>query len=130
MSFCFLHWFLTRPKKKGGIELILSMISVIDTASALEKMKDTWDESKGEVKTYGLLVNTEKGLREFYNARKAVNKPKQKSGKKPRNNPNLKLEGLVQIFDEDIKKFRTIKFAQIIAFRDYNSKEWQYTKLI
>lgn len=99
----------------------------IDTASALAKMNDTWDHSSDSVKTYGLRFISKNGFREIYNARKAVKEPKQ-HGKEPADNKrgksNKKLHGLVQVYDDDTKQFRDIKFAQIVAFRDYKAKQW------
>lgn len=108
------------------------MAQLIDTASALEKMRDTWDEKTQQPKTYGLRFNTKNGFREIYNARKAVKNPQQKAEGNPggRNHAHLQFKGLVQVYDDDIKEFRDIKFAQIIAFRDYNSTQWQPVKLI
>jgi hypothetical protein len=108
------------------------MSSVIDTASALAKMNDTWDERTSSPKTYGLRFGSQKGFREIYNARKGVRHPQQKreERKTTGNHANLKLSGLVQVFDDDIQQFRDIKFAQIIAFRDHNSSTWQPIKLI
>ena len=108
------------------------MAQTIDTASALEKMRDTWDESTGQPKTYGLRFVSKNGFREIYNARRAVKNPQQRaegvqSGPK---HAHLQFKGLVQVYDDDIKEFRDIKFAQIIAFRDYNSTQWQLVKLI
>lgn len=96
---------------------------MIDTASALSKMNDTYDYDLNEAKTYGLRFISKGGFREIYNARKAVKQPKQQ-GKEPHKSSNKKLNGLVQVFDEDIKEYRDIKYAQIVAFRDYKSKQW------
>jgi len=105
----------------------------IDIATALEKMRDTWDEIREEPKTYGLRFVSKNGFREIYNARRGVKNPQQKAkpeGKRTRQHAHLKMRGLVQVFDDDIKQFRDIKFSNIIAFRDYNTKEWIFTKLI
>lgn len=108
------------------------MAQTIDTASALEKMRDTWDESTQQPKTYGLRFVSKNGFREIYNARKAVKNPQQKADGTTGGgqHAHLKFKGLVQVYDDDIKEFRDIKFAQIIAFRDYNSTAWQLVKLI
>jgi len=108
------------------------MNPVIDAASALAKMNDTWDESSSQPKTYGLRFGSKNGFREIYNARKGVKNPQQKYEERKSSAPhtNLKLSGLVQVFDDDIQQFRDIKFAQIIAFRDHNSSSWQLVKLI
>lgn len=104
----------------------------IDSASALAKMNDTWDSQGDSVKTYGLRFISKNGFREIYNARKAVKEPRQQ-GKQPANNnrgkSNKKLHGLVQVYDDDTKQFRDIKFAQIIAFRDYRSTRWTAVRL-
>lgn len=105
------------------------MLNEIDTASALSKMNDTYDHVGDQVKTYGLRFNTKNGFREIYNARKGVKEPKQQGkpksgGEIGRGKSHKKLNGLVQVFDDDIKQFRDIKFAQIFAFRDYKKKEW------
>lgn len=96
---------------------------MIDTASALSKMNDTYDHESNQVKTYGIRFISKAGFREIFNARKAVKEPKQQ-GKVRHKSSNKKLNGLVQVYDEDIKEFRDIKFAQIVAFRDYKSKQW------
>lgn len=103
----------------------------IDTASALAKMNDTFDESKEVVKTYGLRFISEKGFREIYNARKGVKHPQQqgKPGTEIRQNSNKKFSGLVQVYDEDLKQFRDIFFDCIIAFRDYQTDQWIKTRL-
>lgn len=108
------------------------MSLVIDTASALSKMNDTWDEKTSQPKTYGLRFCSKNGFREIYNARKGVRHPQQKfeARKSEGGHANLKLNGLVQVFDDDIQQFRDIKYAQIIAFRDHNSSTWQQIKLI
>lgn len=108
------------------------MSLVIDTASALSNMNDTWDEKTSQPKTYGLRFGSKNGFREMYNARKGVRHPQQKreERKSTGTHTNLKLSGLVQVFDDDIQEFRDIKFAQIIAFRDHNSSTWQLVKLI
>lgn len=118
-----------RPKKMSGKNLVLCMLTEIDTASALSKMNDTFDHVGDVVKTYGLRFNTRNGFREIYNARKGVKEPKQQGKKKTdtqtsRGKSHKKLNGLVQVFDDDTKQFRDIKFAHIIAFRDYKSKVW------
>jgi len=103
----------------------------IDTASALAKMNDTWDESASEEKTYGIRFATEKGFREIYNARKSVKFPQQQ-GKPIENNrgkSNKKFNGLVQVYDNDLKQFRDIFFDCILAFRDYKSTQWTRTRL-
>jgi hypothetical protein len=106
-------------------------MNVIDTASALAKMNDTWDEIQDREKTYGLRFITEKGFREIYNARKGVKFPQQKGkpSAEPRNNSNKKFSGLVQVYDADLKQFRDIFFDCIIAFRDYNDTTWQRVRL-
>ena len=98
----------------------------IDTASALAKLNDTWDHEANEVKTYGLRFVSKGGFREIYNARKGVKEPKQQGKTTPnkRGKSQKKFNGLVQIYDDDIKQFRDITFANIIAFRDYNSTKW------
>jgi hypothetical protein len=108
------------------------MILQIDTASALSKMNDTYDHVREEVKTYGLRFVSKNGFREIYNARKGVKHPKQqsKSDTSKRGKSNKKFNGLVQVFDDDIQQFRDIKFAQIVAFRDYKEKTWIPVKLI
>ena len=108
------------------------MASSIDTASALEKMRDTWDEKTQQPKTYGLRFVSKNGFREIYNARKAVKNPQQRAEGTPTGgqHANLQFKGLVQVYDDDIKEFRDIKFAQIIAFRDHNSTQWIPVKLI
>jgi hypothetical protein len=105
---------------------------MIDTASALRKLDDTWDEINGCVKTYGLRFISKKGFREIYNARKGVKNPQQQykeAAKGNQGNSHKKFGGLVQIFDDDIKQFRDIKYANIVAFRDYKSKEWIRVRL-
>lgn len=98
----------------------------IDTASALSKMNDTYDHIEDCVKTYGIRFVSKGGFREIYNARKGVKEPKQESKPNPNNRgkSHKKLNGLVQIYDEDIRQFRDIKYAQIVAFRDHKKKEW------
>jgi hypothetical protein len=98
----------------------------IDTASALARLNDTWDESLSVEKTYGLRFITEKGFREIYNARKGVKFAQQKG--KPndtnRGKSNKKFSGLVQVYDNDLKQFRDIFFDCIVAFRDYKDSKW------
>ena len=107
-------------------------MQMIDTASALAKMNDTYDMDLDEVKTYGIRFVSKNGFREIYNARKGVKHPKQKGKNKNMGGAksHKKFNGLVQIFDDDIKQFRDIKFAQIIAFRNYKEKTWIPVKLI
>lgn len=105
------------------------MHSEIDTATALAKMNDTYDHVSDVVKTYGLRFNTRKGFREIYNARKGVKEPKQEGKNSGRGKSHKKFNGLVQVYDDDTSRFRDIKFAQIIAFRDYKEKTWIPVKL-
>ena len=102
------------------------MSNEIDTASALARMNDTYDHDAGEVKTYGIRFISKKGFREIYNARKGVKEPKQqgKASTTNQGKSHKKFNGLVQIYDDDIKQFRDIKFAQIIAFRNYKETTW------
>lgn len=105
----------------------------IDTASALAKMNDTWDENLQCEKTYGIRFIKDGGVfREIYNARKGV-KHAQQQGKTPdktRAHANLKFSGLVQVYDNDLKQFRDIAFDCILAFRDHNTTTWQRTRLV
>lgn len=105
---------------------------MIDTASALARMNDTYDHQSEEVKTYGIRFVSKNGFREIYNARKGVKHPKQESKPNPNNRgkSQKKLNGLVQVFDDDIQEFRDIKFAQIIAFRNHKESVWIPVKLI
>ena len=104
----------------------------IDTASALSKMNDTWDEALGEEKTFGIRFVKEGGqFREIYNARKSVKFPQQQ-GKPIENNrgkSNKKFNGLVQVYDNDLKQFRDIFFDCIVAFRDHKSTQWTQIRL-
>ena len=104
----------------------------IDTASALSKMDETWDYQLDRVKTFGLRVITQKGFKEYYNARKNVKLPQQQ-GKEPsatmRGKSNKKLNGTVLIYDQDLNQTRDIFFDNIVAFRDYNSSTWTQVRL-
>lgn len=106
-------------------------MNAIDTASALSKMNDTWDENQGREKTYGLRFLKSGGVGEIYNARKGVKFPQQQAKKSNRSraHTNLKMSGLVQVYDNDLKQFRDIFFDCIFAFRDHNTTQWIQTKL-
>lgn len=105
----------------------------IDTASALAKMNDTWDHDTDQVKTFGLRFFKEGGVfREIFNARKGVKHPQQKASSPSSGNrgrSHKKLNGLVQVFDDDKREFRDIPYDCIVAFRDYNSDQWIPTRL-
>lgn len=103
---------------------------MIDTATALNLMNDTYDLERDQVKTFGLRFISKGGFREIYNARKGVKHPKQQRAKQTnRGKSHKKYHGVVQIFDEDIQEFRDIKFAGIVGFRDYNTTEWIRVRL-
>lgn len=99
----------------------------IDLVSALQKISsDTYDEALGCAKTYGLRFISGDGFREYYNVRKNVKEPRhqEKKNSDNRGKSNKKMFGLVPVYDEDRKVFRDIKYANILAFRDYKSDKW------
>lgn len=101
----------------------------IDIGSVLNKFDNTVDDSRNQTKTFGIrFIKPDGTVREFLNARKNVKHPgiiKSKDEKKMnRSMFNLKLHGVMLLFDEDQQQYRNVKVAQMFQFRDHGSSKW------
>jgi hypothetical protein len=100
---------------------------IIDIATALRMMNDTYDYDKDQVKTYGLKYYVPSGERhERFNCRKNVRHPKQRADESltRRGKSDKRFAGVVQIFDHDTSEIRDIPVSQIVYFRMYQSTQW------
>jgi hypothetical protein len=101
---------------------------MIDIGTVLIKFDDTYDEASLQVKDYWLRFITLDGRIRTMHARKNVKSPKQKlrSPLRARGKGlfHLQRHGTMLVHDLVAGEPRTIKVAQIFAFRDHRSTTW------
>jgi len=101
---------------------------MIDIGTVLMKFDDTYDEGDLQVKNYGIKFITLDGRVRTMRARKNVKSPKQqlRTPQRARGKGlfNLQRHGTMLVQDLDAGEPRTIKVAQIFAFRDHQSTTW------
>ena len=98
----------------------------IDIATVLQFFDRTYDEDDSKKRTYGIRFVTRDGrIKEIFNASKNTKRPGQKSpDPKGKGQYNLKLHGIVRLFDENTEEFRNAKPPHMIEFRPHNSENW------
>lgn len=99
----------------------------------MNKLSDTVDELSNETKKFGLKALTADGSVREMVCRKNVKSPRmalKKGGLDGRGgvNFNLKMNGLILVFDEEAKAPRSIKAACILQFRDFKKTTWEDVK--
>lgn len=96
---------------------------MIDIASVLRKLDDTYDEGTQEVKEYGLRFITADGRLRTMVCRKNVKNPGRGS-KKPTRSASFNLKRAGTMLVTEGSQPRHVKPATICGFRDHNSTVW------
>lgn len=108
---------LKNPSRPRDISIM------IDIASVLRKLDDTYDEGTQEVKEYGLRFITSDGRLRTMVCRKNEKNPG-KGSRKPTRLPHYNLKRSGTMLVTEASHPRAIKPATICAFRDYKTTAW------
>lgn len=99
------------------------MSTPIAITTLLSKLDDTYNESTGEVKNYGIrFLKADGTTREMMCSKKTLGAGRNGNRKF---NHNLKQKGTIMVTDLSINKERTPKVALIYQFKDHNSSTWK-----